>query len=140
MGQVRNGSFPGEEMNPKIGEIFLIESTVKQKGVGTSLIKDALNLMVENGSDSVVMTIPKTADGKAFVQSLIKKGLISDAIKTAESGTTLHNIQQAHTEQGVQQGKETQVKRKLNASDKAVNTFTPDQITKIKALLSKIEI
>lgn len=92
LGRVRNQDFPGEKADPNTGEISIVDVKDKRKGVGTSLVEDALSLMRENGTDKVVMTVPSKEVGKDFVQSLIDRRIISKPIETSESGTSLHKI------------------------------------------------
>uniref|UniRef100_A0A6M3XA37 Putative methyltransferase n=1 Tax=viral metagenome TaxID=1070528 RepID=A0A6M3XA37_9ZZZZ len=91
-GYFRNADFSGEYESPDRGELFFVMSKDKHKGAGTALALDALRLMRANGANNVKMSIRTTEAGVGFVESLIKKGYISEQLRKGPSGITEHKI------------------------------------------------
>jgi len=68
-GQVRDVDFPGEKFVATRGEIFRADTGGdERKGLGTSLVRDALNLLRANGSTTVNMN-GTTAAGRASTRT-----------------------------------------------------------------------
>lgn len=92
LGYLKNQDFPNESSKPDRGELFLtkvIESE-RMKGIGQSLNEDAIRLMSENGTKTVNLHATSPG-GEKIVKNLIKKGFISEPIKTGV-GKTEHTI------------------------------------------------
>ena len=92
-GYLRNRDMPGEANVESQGELFFVERDKDgPSGLGFSLAKDALRVIRGDGAETVILRNPSTDVGKALVQRLIGEGIIGPAIKTAESGTSLHRL------------------------------------------------
>jgi hypothetical protein len=73
-GYWRNADFPGEYGKLNRGEIFYITAGErKRRGIGTSLARDALNLLRLNGMQTVNMATT-TKEGQYLVDKLVREG------------------------------------------------------------------
>lgn len=91
IGFVKNTDFPGEKKKETRGEVFILQVNDKGKGIGTSLMLDALRLMKENGSNTVKFTVP-SKEGKPFNESLVGKGYIKLLKVSDRTGTSEYSI------------------------------------------------
>ena len=92
-GYLRNRDMPGEANVESQGELFFVKRDKDgPRGLGFSLAKDALRVMKDSGAETVIMRVPSTKVGKAMVDRLIEEGIIGPAIKTTDTGTSLHNL------------------------------------------------
>lgn len=94
LGYVKNQDFPTSyEFKPTRGEVFYaqVPAASQKRGVGTSLVRDALALMRANGTETVNMSTTSDA-GRKLVDKLIREGDISSPIQTAPSGKAEHRI------------------------------------------------
>lgn len=76
---------PNEASKKTRGEIYSVKVDQKRKGIGTNLCINALKIMKEYGSTTVVMNAV-SYEGKELIESLIRKGYISPPIKTSNTG------------------------------------------------------
>ena len=88
----RNADFPGDSGKRSRGEIFFVESKTQRQGIGTKLVIDALATMRADGAETVNMTAQSSDGGRALVAGLVRRGVISEAIRTADSGKSEHRI------------------------------------------------
>ena len=96
LGYVRNADFPGEYGSPTRGELFFVEAgDVKRQGRGTALARDALDLMIEQGAETVNV-FPTTDAGRSLVARLEREGDIS-FIREAPSGKVEYRITRQRT-------------------------------------------
>lgn len=94
IGYFRDASFPNEKSVPDMGEVFYVEvpEGMRRRGLGYTLVADAIKLMRRKGAKTVVMRGKFTDGGRAIVAKLVRNGLISPAKRTAASGTSIHDI------------------------------------------------
>lgn len=76
-GYTKNADMPGEKASPTRGTIFWTEATQPKAGAGKKLFVEALRLMAEQGTKTVV-TIPTSESGKALVNSMVREGYIEE--------------------------------------------------------------
>ena len=91
IGYVRDRDFPGEKKKTTRGEVFILQVNEKGKGIGTSIMLDALRLMKENGTKTVKFTSP-SKEGKPFNDTLIRKGYIKLLKVSDRTGTSEYEI------------------------------------------------
>jgi len=77
--------FPKEKSKKTRGEIYSVKAEEKRKGIGTNLCINALKIMKDHDSTTVVMNAV-TYEGKELIKSLIRNGYISQPIKTSDTG------------------------------------------------------
>jgi hypothetical protein len=88
VGYLAGADFPGEYGDPQRGEIMIVNAGREQrKGVGSQLVKCALNLMREAGSTKVVFRVTQTEGGIALLNRMIREGRISLPTKVSPTGT-----------------------------------------------------
>jgi hypothetical protein len=92
IGSVKDVDFPNQPKSATRGEVFILQVSDKGKGVGTSLMLDALRLMKNNGTKTVKFTVP-SKEGKPFNEALERKGYIKKIQTDERTGTTEYEIQ-----------------------------------------------
>ena len=92
-GYTHNQDFPNDVSSPTRGEVFYAEvpEDDRRKGIGTSLFKDALRLMQTFGTETVNLSTTSDA-GRGFVKQMIKDAVISEPIRTSETGKAEYTI------------------------------------------------
>ena len=91
-GYFRNADFHNEISSLTRGELFFVKVKDKKQGIGASLALDAFRIMVVNGATHVNISIRTTEAGKSFAESFVRKGYISDPLRTSPTGVTEHEI------------------------------------------------
>ena len=107
-GYLNNHDFPGQPDSPTRGELFYAEVPEfgRRQGMGTKLALDALDIMANEGAETVNMS-PTSDEGRALVASLKRQGAISGPIRTSESGKAEYRIGPAELVETEEGGVET---------------------------------
>ncbi len=92
-GYLNNSDFPYDSFSPTRGELFYAEvpKSLQRKGIGTSLVTDALRLMHKNGAVTVNIS-PTSEGGRRLVESLKKNSLIEGPLRTSVTGKSEYKI------------------------------------------------
>ncbi|KKL08374.1 hypothetical protein LCGC14_2576500, partial [marine sediment metagenome] len=92
-GYLSGADFPGQKAKQTRGELFYVEVPEKDRrqGIGTSLVLDALRVMIESGTKTVNMDAT-TKEGQALIDYLIDAGYISGPIQESETGKAEYDI------------------------------------------------
>jgi hypothetical protein len=92
-GYVRNADFPGDVESPTRGELFYAEVPIanRRKGIGTALSLDGIDLLFREGARTVNLHAT-SPEGRAMIDSLVNRGVLSEPIRTSESRKSEHRI------------------------------------------------
>jgi hypothetical protein len=87
----RNAYFNGNK-SPTRGELFFVEAGERRRqGIGTSLARDALEVMKRNGTETVIM-YKATEEGGYLIQKLLREGDVEFLSEASFGGKAEYRI------------------------------------------------
>ena len=136
IGYVRDRDFPGEKKKTTRGEVFILQVNEKGKGIGTSIMLDALRLMKENGTKTVKFTSP-SKEGKPFNDTLIRKGYIKLLKVSDRTGTSEYEITDKVLEETMPRDYNSERFELLSEEDKVLANRIKDETKRNKFVNNK---